>query len=77
MQPAGFAHTQHSATGAGKLAGVPGATCAITLLGEVRPYSPFGLMIPAGGWTTERAGIAARGGEGIEQEQRGRTGLAA
>jgi hypothetical protein len=76
MQPAVFAHTQHSATGAGRLAGVPGATCAVTLLGEERPYSPFGLMILAGGSTTERVGIAARG-EGIEQEQRGRTGLAA
>lgn len=76
MQQASFAHIQHRSPSAGPRPGVSGETCAAMPRGEVRAFAPFGLMhLP------EDAGAKAvgkAGGRGdIEQEQRGRTGLAA
>lgn len=73
MQRPSFAQLQHRSTGAGVLPGAAVERCAATPLGEVRPYSPFGLMNPVG----ERGAKAGGPHDGIEKEQRGRTGLAA
>ena len=75
MQQGSFAHIRHRSSGGGFVPSVFGDTCAGTSWGEVRPYAPFGLMhhLSAG------AGVAEpreRRGKS-EQEQRGRTGLAA
>lgn len=75
MQQGSFAHLRHRSSGGGFVPSVFGDTCADTAWGEVRPYAPFGLMhhLSAG------AGVAEpreRRGK-TEQEQRGRTGLAA
>jgi hypothetical protein len=72
MQQASFAHT-HTSPSAGGRPGAAVELCAATPRGEVRPYSPFGLM-------HLECVDAVKSGEPrgkTGQEQRGRTGLAA
>ena len=73
MQQPGFAHTQHTLPRAGGRPGAAAELCAATPRGEVRPYSPFGLMRLECMDSVKSGGLRGKTG----QEQRGRTGLAA
>jgi hypothetical protein len=76
MQPTSFANLQHRSPSAGTRPGAPGETCAAILRGEVRSFAPFGLMhLPETADAKAVETIERRGK--FEQEQRGRTGLAA
>lgn len=76
MQPTSFAHIQHQSPSASVRPGALGETCAATLRGEVRAFAPFGLMHLPETANAKAGETVGRRGD-IEQEQRGRTGLAA
>jgi len=71
----GFTQLQQKSPATGASAGAIGMACSVTRLGEVRPYSPFGLMILDGSVEVGRERSERR--VGIRKEMRGRTGLAA
>lgn len=73
MQQSSFAQLQHRSPGTGSSPAAAAERCAATRPGEVRPYSPFGLMNLQCESGAKAAGVRGES----EQEQRGRTGLAA
>jgi len=75
MQQASFAHI-HGSSSAGARPDARGEKCAAMPRGEVRPYAPFGLMHLPRSVDVKAVDAGGRGGD-VEQEQRGRTGLAA
>ena len=76
MQQGSFAHPRHPSRAVGLAPAAFVDTCAGTPWGEVRPYAPFGLMHLPGLEGADTLKAASRRGND-EQEQRGRTGLAA